>query len=85
MLCIQYQHQEMGLVFLAVPKEFLHGFQKAATHLEAKGGLGIASLLLKLPPMKPGGLFSCFHVVMNEVQEACENSACSSAPFLIFF
>lgn len=73
MLCIQYQYQEMGLVFPALPEEFLHGLEKTATHLRVKGGLGISCLLLKLQPMKTGNLFSWLHVLVSVVQ---------STPFL---
>lgn len=71
MLCIQYQHQETGLVFPAPPKEFLHGLEKTSIDLAVKRGLGIVPQLIKLPPMKSGGLFSWFRgfrVVMSEVQ-----------------
>lgn len=59
--------KKMGLVFLVLPKELLHGLQKPATHLGAKGRLSIVSSL-NCPPVKPGGLFSRFHVVMSKTQ-----------------
>lgn len=67
-LCIQYQHQETGLVFPAPPKEFLRGLEKASIDLTVKIGLGVVPYLVKLPPMKSGGLFLWFYVVMSEVQ-----------------
>lgn len=67
MLCIQYQHQETGLVFPAPPKEFLYGLEKASIELAVKRELGIVPHLVKLPPMKSSFLFSWFCVVMSEV------------------
>jgi len=51
MLCIQYLYQEMGLVFLALPKEFLLGLEKTVMHLGAKG-------LAKWPSSESGGKWS---------------------------
>lgn len=75
----------MGLVFLALPKEFLHGLEKVSIHLRLKGWIGIAHLLFKLPSMKPGSLFWRFHVAMSKVAEAWEDTAYSAALLFIFF